>query len=183
MSGLARQLRVLATCAVAVFLIACGDDDGGSNNQNQTPDPVCGNGVVETGEQCDDGVANSDNEPNACRSNCRTAYCGDSVRDEGEHCDDGDAASVRQRLHRDEFFSLLQAGLRARRDLSFEPAPRGQRRVVFHDHHRGWSTTPSASSCRPSHLPPLGDVFVSPPAGRRWRSVAAAVAVAIPWQP
>jgi len=48
---------------------------------------VCGNGIKETGELCDNGANNSDIEPNACRTDCRTAYCGDNVVDFGESCD------------------------------------------------------------------------------------------------
>lgn len=51
--------------------------------------PVCGDGIVDVLEQCDNGADNSDLEPNACRSNCRSAYCGDSVVDAGEECDEG----------------------------------------------------------------------------------------------
>jgi cysteine-rich repeat protein len=48
----------------------------------------CGNGVVEPGEQCDDGVANA-RAPDACRPNCRQPYCGDGIVDPGwgEFCD------------------------------------------------------------------------------------------------
>jgi heat-inducible transcriptional repressor len=45
---------------------------------------ICGNAVLEVGELCDDGALNSDLEPNACRTDCRTAYCQDSVTDQGE---------------------------------------------------------------------------------------------------
>ena len=54
---------------------------------------VCGNGRVETGEVCDNGVNNSDNLPNACRTDCRAAYCGDGVKDSGEQCDEGSSNS------------------------------------------------------------------------------------------
>jgi cysteine-rich repeat protein len=67
---------------------ACGDDDSGQNvNQNNQSSAICGNGVPEIGEQCDEGAANSDLEVDACRTDCRTAYCGDSVIDSGEACD------------------------------------------------------------------------------------------------
>jgi cysteine-rich repeat protein len=47
----------------------------------------CGNGVVEPGEECDDGNT-ADND--ACLSNCRFAACGDGrVRARVEECDDG----------------------------------------------------------------------------------------------
>ena len=50
---------------------------------------VCGNGVIETGEDCDDGTLNSDVAVDGCRMSCRYAYCGDSVKDTGEECDQG----------------------------------------------------------------------------------------------
>lgn len=55
----------------------------------------CGDGVVQAGlaEQCDDGQANSDGAPDACRTDCTLARCGDLVIDSGETCDDGNAVS------------------------------------------------------------------------------------------
>jgi len=48
---------------------------------------VCGNGVVEAGEECDDG--NSDN-CDACSNSCtRVTGCGDGVVCGAEQCDDG----------------------------------------------------------------------------------------------
>jgi cysteine-rich repeat protein len=43
---------------------------------------VCGNGIVETGEQCDGG--------SGCGSDCQL-LCGNGVIDDGEQCDDGSA--------------------------------------------------------------------------------------------
>lgn len=50
---------------------------------------ACGDGVVDTTEGCDDGPANSDTAPGACRADCRPPACGDRVVDGGEGCDDG----------------------------------------------------------------------------------------------
>lgn len=50
---------------------------------------ICGDGVLQLGEQCDQGSQNSDTQPNACRTDCRFAYCGDGIIDYGEQCDDG----------------------------------------------------------------------------------------------
>jgi hypothetical protein len=51
--------------------------------------PECGNGEHEEGEECDDGDANSDTAPNACREDCTLPECGDGVVDDeyGEECD------------------------------------------------------------------------------------------------
>ncbi len=50
---------------------------------------VCGDGIVGPTERCDDGPANSDIEPDACRTDCTPPRCGDGVIDTDEPCDDG----------------------------------------------------------------------------------------------
>lgn len=55
---------------------------------------MCGDGVhAITCEACDQGAANSDTDPDACRTDCRRAGCGDGVTDTGEDCDDGHTTS------------------------------------------------------------------------------------------
>jgi cysteine-rich repeat protein len=49
----------------------------------------CGDGVVDPDEECDDGEANSDTAPDACRTSCLLPTCGDAVADSDEDCDDG----------------------------------------------------------------------------------------------
>ncbi|MEO2136259.1 MAG: hypothetical protein ABGY28_02220, partial [bacterium] len=52
----------------------------------------CGDGIVDLGELCDNGIsANSDILADACRNDCSLASCGDGVTDSGEACDDGNA--------------------------------------------------------------------------------------------
>lgn len=54
-------------------------------------EPVCGNGRVETGEECDDGIdVNNDETADTCRTDCTNPACGDGVVDteRGETCDD-----------------------------------------------------------------------------------------------
>jgi cysteine-rich repeat protein len=48
--------------------------------------PVCGNSIVEEGEECDDGAANA-NIKDACRTTCKKPKCGDDIVDTGEDCD------------------------------------------------------------------------------------------------
>lgn len=74
-------------------------DDGNDNDADgcsnacaaQNVLPFCGDGMTQPDllEECDDGAANADDLPNACRSSCRRARCGDRIVDAGEQCDDG----------------------------------------------------------------------------------------------
>ncbi len=51
---------------------------------------ICGNGVVEPGEACDDGgVVDGD----GCDSNCTLTACGNGIVTSGEECDDGNTAA------------------------------------------------------------------------------------------
>jgi cysteine-rich repeat protein len=68
-----------------------GSDAPPSDAGVPTPDcaaPICGNGLVEAGEDCDDG--NLDNT-DACDTTCHLLYCcGNGILEPGEQCDDSD---------------------------------------------------------------------------------------------
>lgn len=102
---------LLPYTALCLALVACGDPPTDSSDDTvgvdtpavdtttdttsdtvtpDVPEP-CGDGDLDPGELCDDGPANSDTAPDACRTSCQPASCGDSVTDAGEACDDGDA--------------------------------------------------------------------------------------------
>lgn len=69
---------------------AAPDED--SDNEEPVYVPECGNGILDPGEKCDEGM-NNNNNPGiyemTCRSNCTFAKCGDGIIDNGETCDDG----------------------------------------------------------------------------------------------
>jgi len=49
---------------------------------------LCGDGVAESPEECDDGAQNVD-APDKCRTTCLKPKCFDKIADTGEQCDDG----------------------------------------------------------------------------------------------
>jgi cysteine-rich repeat protein len=53
----------------------------------------CGNNVLDSGEECDDGEQNSTSPDALCRSDCSLSRCGDAVVDSVETCDDGNRIS------------------------------------------------------------------------------------------
>jgi cysteine-rich repeat protein len=69
-----------------------GTTTGPDTDTSPPPDPVCGDGVLDPGEACDDGAANADD--GACTLACAVAICGDMLVHAGvEDCDDGNAAN------------------------------------------------------------------------------------------
>jgi len=61
-------------------------EEGCSLGQCIDEEPVCGNGIVEQGEQCDDGNQNNLDD---CRNTCVFPICGDGILDEqlNEECE------------------------------------------------------------------------------------------------
>ena len=65
---------------------------GGFDTARSDCTPICGDGIVSLGEQCDDGV--NDGGYGECEANCVIgAFCGDGMKQEGEACDDGNRVS------------------------------------------------------------------------------------------
>lgn len=52
--------------------------------------PICGNGMKESGEECDDGNMNNEDDcSNQCEIIGHTPSCGDGIKQTNEACDDG----------------------------------------------------------------------------------------------
>ena len=61
---------------------------GSSSDGSSTGDmSLCGDGVLDPDEQCDDGANNGDTQ--LCKSDCTDQACGDGFVGAGEGCDDG----------------------------------------------------------------------------------------------
>ncbi|HJL23364.1 MAG TPA: hypothetical protein RMH80_14120, partial [Polyangiaceae bacterium LLY-WYZ-15_(1-7)] len=67
--------------------------DAGPPDEDGGPPGYCGDGTIDEGEACDDGDANDDAAPDACRTDCTAPRCGDGVVDAAEQCDTGPARS------------------------------------------------------------------------------------------
>ena len=106
-----REWWILGLLVAALAFVGCDDDSSKDDTDTDTlidlvhdqdlfefeledeveeVEPSCGNGVVDDGEECDDGEDNSDSTPDACREDCTEARCGDAVQDDGEECDEGE---------------------------------------------------------------------------------------------
>ncbi len=72
-----------ATCFGATGRVVTADAQAASAPSTL---PRCGNGALNTGEECDDGNTISGD---GCDSNCKTTRCGNGVVTTGEQCDDG----------------------------------------------------------------------------------------------
>ncbi len=98
--SLQRPNKTGALAADEPVLESCGD--GRVNPPAESCDPpssvqsngqicradctYCGDGELDTPEQCDDGNTNDNDN---CRNNCTLPRCGDGVKDPNERCDDG----------------------------------------------------------------------------------------------
>ena len=65
-----------------------------STTGDDPPAPVCGDGVLEAGEECDDGnTVAGDGCDELCQNESPSGFCGDAAIDPGEQCDDGNTVS------------------------------------------------------------------------------------------
>src|SRR2546427_5851837 len=78
--------RVTLACLLCLAGLAVGACPGAMTMSGA----ICGNGVVEAGEQCDDGNGvNTD----GCKNNCTLPSCGDGLVSNGEQCDPPDGTT------------------------------------------------------------------------------------------
>ena len=76
----------------AATMVASGGtttEGADSGDSGEDAPPLCGNGLVEAGEACDDGSGNGDDQ--ACTASCQEAACGDGhvQASNQEDCDNG----------------------------------------------------------------------------------------------
>jgi cysteine-rich repeat protein len=65
-----------------------GDGDSGDGDSGDGDGGFCGDGIIDVGEECDDGVDNN-GDVFACLSDCVLNICGDGFEGPEEGCDDG----------------------------------------------------------------------------------------------
>ena len=83
-------LSLAGALAVSIGLgQGCSGADGTNDASATSGSGVCGDGLVQGTEQCDDGNTN-DND--SCSNSCTLAGCGDGIVQAGEECDDGNTA-------------------------------------------------------------------------------------------
>jgi cysteine-rich repeat protein len=78
------KLGVVGQCLVG------GEDSARCDAPCSGCEDTCGDGVLDRGEQCDDGNAV---DGDGCESSCTLPACGNRIRDVGERCDDGNLAN------------------------------------------------------------------------------------------
>jgi hypothetical protein len=112
--GVVRSLAWFGVLAIASMGIGCGDDDGNGNGGPQdatTQDvpaaAVCGNGIVEEGEDCDNGTA-ANLPGSGCEPDCTFTCRSDAECDDGNPCNGEERCSTS--LHRCQAGTPLEDG-------------------------------------------------------------------------
>lgn len=85
-AGLGRIVALLTLLALPL-VDGCGDDGGGIVQDTVGGGAVCGDGIVDPSEVCDD---ENDDPRDGCTNECLAPACGDGIASAGEACDDAD---------------------------------------------------------------------------------------------
>jgi cysteine-rich repeat protein len=86
--GLDASFRTYSLCGNGVVDVGEECDDGNTNGQDGCTNhcTICGNGIMTAPEECDDGNrVNGD----GCDADCTLTGCGNGIVTQGESCDDG----------------------------------------------------------------------------------------------
>ena len=67
--------------------------DTADDSTGEVPEPFCGDGNIDDGEECDDGVDNNGLDQ-SCLPDCNLNVCGDSNVGPDEACDDGEDDNI-----------------------------------------------------------------------------------------
>jgi cysteine-rich repeat protein len=81
--------RTLIVLFALFTLLGSGASGCSCSEETETTAAVCGNGIVEAGEACDDGNAASGDGCSASCAREQGAVCGNGAVEAGEECDDG----------------------------------------------------------------------------------------------
>ncbi|MDC0667098.1 RCC1 domain-containing protein [Nannocystis radixulma] len=97
-TGAGAETEVTSTTGAGVSTEATPTEGAGTTGSSESGtgtgdtstggDAVCGDGLVQPGEACDDGNAD---DSDGCTNACAEAACGDGIVGPGELCDDGNA--------------------------------------------------------------------------------------------
>lgn len=86
--GLDASFRTYSLCGNGVVDVGEECDDGNTNGQDGCTNhcTICGNGVTRAPEECDDGNRTNGD---GCDADCTLTGCGNGIQTSGEACDDG----------------------------------------------------------------------------------------------
>ena len=73
-------------CEYQSEVVECEEGCDYEENQCATPQPYCGDAMINGDEECDDGNAV---DGDGCDANCTNTGCGNGIVTDGESCDDG----------------------------------------------------------------------------------------------
>lgn len=81
LDGVGRFVRVFSHSRTTTFGISLWEIEVHGDPDRLCTTPFCGDGVVQSGEACDDG---NTNDTDSCSNTCRVATCSDGVQNQGE---------------------------------------------------------------------------------------------------